>query len=102
MSIGLFSVQQVEEKLWGILQRLDSNNDNISQICEDWWELSQDSISLHSLCQFFADEKHKEHLNFGAICEFWTISAAYIVSIHSEETPFILFTLLKNIFLCKY
>lgn len=56
---NFFKVQQVEEKLWKILQKLDTNNDNVSQLCEDWWEVSQDMPNMIYLSQFFADSKQK-------------------------------------------
>jgi hypothetical protein len=59
----------IEEKLWGILQKLDANNDNVSQICEDWWEVSQECMSMNSLTEYFSDENHKDVLRRAALCE---------------------------------
>lgn len=98
-NIGLFKVQLIEEKLWNILQRLDQDNNNISQYCEDWWEVSQEATSALAISQYFGDEKQREMLAHSSLLECCAVSIAYIVSIHSEEPPYILYTLMKNIFL---
>lgn len=84
--INLENILLIERKLTEINEGI-SMMEGISELCEDWWELSHEETMLQNLGNVFKEPKFKSILKISSLVEVAAISLCYWVSLHLETPP---------------
>lgn len=74
--INLENILLIEKKLSSIISHFQSSQE-ISSLCEDWWELSQEETMLQNLGNVFKEPRYKTCLKTGSILETLSISLCH-------------------------
>jgi hypothetical protein len=84
--INLENVILLETKLWMIKENIPKM-DGISELCEDWWEISHNETMLQNLGHVFKEPRYKAILKTAIAAEISVISIIFSVSMHLETPP---------------
>ena len=79
--INLENVLIIEEKIREIYDSLSTFHKEISLLCEDWWEVTQEEIALSELGNLFKEPVYKQILKQASLNESVAVSLAYVISL---------------------
>lgn len=96
--INLENILIIEQKLRQITESINTMVD-IKELCEDWWEITNQETMLMNLSSIFKELKFKEILKQVNHCECVTISIIYAINLHLKTPPTIILTLIKSLML---
>lgn len=60
--VNLENVLIIEEKIRLIYDQISNFSKDISMLCEDWWEVTQEETALHELGNLFKEPAYKQIL----------------------------------------
>lgn len=92
--INLENILLLERKICMIKESIATMS-GLSDLCEDWWEISHQETTLQNLGNVFKEPKYKSILKTSIMIEVAAVSVVYIISLHSETPP-------KSILISKF
>lgn len=85
--VNLENIIALEQKLWEMYEKISSQVSDLTLICEDWWEITQEETTLIDLGGLFREEVFRDYLKKASLCECIVVSIAYVISLHLETPP---------------